>query len=322
MVTDNRKVVLIGAGMVGMSYAYSLLNQNACDELVLIDLNKKRAEGEAMDLNHGLAFSAANMKIYAGEYEDCKDADIVVICAGVAQKPGETRLALLKRNAKVFRSIIEPVTASGFDGIFLVATNPVDIMTKITYVLSGFNPRKILGTGTALDTARLRYLLGEYLRVDPRNIHAYVFGEHGDSEFVPWSQAQLATKSILQLCDENPEIERERLKEIEREVQGAAYKIIEAKNATYYGIGMALTRITRAIFGDESSVLTVSAMLKGEYGQTDVFSGVPCIINKNGVQRVLKLALSQEELGRLEQSCNVLRDSYEELEDQGDREEV
>lgn len=322
MVTDNRKVVLIGAGMVGMSYAYSLLNQNACDELVLIDLNKKRAEGEAMDLNHGLAFSAANMKIYAGEYEDCKDADIVVICAGVAQKPGETRLALLKRNAKVFRSIIEPVTASGFDGIFLVATNPVDIMTKITYVLSGFNPRKILGTGTALDTARLRYLLGEYLRVDPRNIHAYVFGEHGDSEFVPWSQAQLATKSILQLCDENPEVERERLKEIEREVQGAAYKIIEAKNATYYGIGMALTRITRAIFGDESSVLTVSAMLKGEYGQTDVFSGVPCIINKNGVQRVLKLALSQEELGRLEQSCNVLRDSYEELARKGDREEV
>ncbi|MCI8606524.1 MAG: L-lactate dehydrogenase [Hungatella sp.] len=322
MVTDNRKVVLIGAGMVGMSYAYSLLNQNACDELVLIDLNKKRAEGEAMDLNHGLAFSAANMKIYAGEYEDCKDADIVVICAGVAQKPGETRLALLKRNAKVFRSIIEPVTASGFDGIFLVATNPVDIMTKITYVLSGFNPRKILGTGTALDTARLRYLLGEYLRVDPRNIHAYVFGEHGDSEFVPWSQAQLATKSILQLCDENPEVERERLKEIEREVQGAAYKIIEAKNATYYGIGMALTRITRAIFGDESSVLTVSAMLKGEYGQTDVFSGVPCIINKNGVQRVLKLALSQEELGRLEQSCNVLRDSYEELAREGDREEV
>ncbi len=322
MVTDNRKVVLIGAGMVGMSYAYSLLNQNACDELVLIDLNKKRAEGEAMDLNHGLAFSAANMKIYAGEYEDCKDADIVVICAGVAQKPGETRLALLKRNAKVFRSIIEPVTASGFDGIFLVATNPVDIMTKTTYVLSGFNPRKILGTGTALDTARLRYLLGEYLRVDPRNIHAYVFGEHGDSEFVPWSQAQLATKSILQLCDENSEIERERLKEIEREVQGAAYKIIEAKNATYYGIGMALTRITRAIFGDESSVLTVSAMLKGEYGQTDVFSGVPCIINKNGVQRVLKLALSQEELGRLEQSCNVLRDSYEELAREGDREEV
>ena len=244
MVNDKRKVVLVGTGMVGMSYAYSLLNQNVCDELVLVDLDKKRAEGEAMDLNHGLAFSAANMKIYAGEYEDCRDADIVVICAGVAQRPGETRLALLRRNAKVFQSIVEPVTASGFDGIFLVATNPVDIMTKITYMLSGFNPRKVLGSGTALDTARLRYLLGEYLRVDPRNIHAYVMGEHGDSEFVPWSQAQIGTKSILDACEENPEIDREKLREIEKEVQGAAYRIIEAKNATYYGIGMALTRGT------------------------------------------------------------------------------
>lgn len=319
MVNDKRKVVLVGTGMVGMSYAYSLLNQNVCDELVLIDLDKKRAEGEAMDLNHGLAFSAANMRIYAGEYEDCKDADIVVICAGVAQRPGETRLALLRRNAKVFRSIVEPVTASGFDGIFLVATNPVDIMARITYVLSGFNPRKVLGSGTALDTARLRYLLGEYLRVDPRNVHAYVMGEHGDSEFVPWSQAQVATKSILELCQENSEIETERLKEIEKEVQGAAYRIIETKNATYYGIGMALTRITRAILGDENSVLTVSAMLRGEYGQMDVFSGVPCIINKNGVQRVLKLSLSERESERLGESCKVLRDSYDELsQDTGD----
>lgn len=313
MVNDNRKVVLVGTGMVGMSYAYSLLNQNVCDELVLIDLNKQRAEGEAMDLNHGLAFSAANMKIYAGEYEDCSDADIVVICAGVAQKPGETRLALLKRNAKVFRSIIEPVTASGFDGIFLVATNPVDIMTKITYVLSGFNPRKVLGSGTALDTARLRYLLGEYLKIDPKNVHAYVIGEHGDSEFVPWSQAQVATKSILDICQENPEIDKNKLKEIEKEVEEAAYKIIEAKNATYYGIGMALTRITKAILGDENSILTVSAMLKGEYEQTDVFSGVPCIINKNGVRKVMTLSLTQEESERFCSSCQVLKDSYDEL---------
>lgn len=313
MVNDKRKVALVGTGMVGMSYAYSLLNQNVCDELALIDLDQKRAEGEAMDLNHGLAFSAANMKICAGTYEDCRDADIVVICAGVAQRQGESRLDLLRRNAQVFRSIVEPVTASGFDGIFLVATNPVDIMTRITYVLSGFNPRKVLGSGTALDTARLRYLLGEYLRVDPRNIHAYVMGEHGDSEFVPWSQAQVATKSILELCRENQEIEAERLTELEQEVQGAAYRIIEAKRATYYGIGMALTRITRAILGDENSVLTVSAMLKGEYGQTDVFAGVPCIINKNGVQRVLKLSLSEDESRRLGESCKVLKDSYERL---------
>ena len=312
MVNDKRKVVLVGTGMVGMSYAYSLLNQNACDELVLVDIDKKRAEGEAMDLNHGLAFSGANMRIYAGEYEDCRDADIVAIAAGVAQKPGESRLDLLKRNTQVFRSIIEPVTASGFNGIFLVAANPVDIMTRITYALSGFNPRRVLGSGTALDTARLRYLLGEYLHVDPRNIHAYVMGEHGDSEFVPWSQALLATKPILELCGEEA-VCQEKLTEIAIEVQGAAYKIIDAKRATYYGIGMAMTRITRAIFGDENSVVTVSAMLRGEYGQSDVFAGVPCIINQNGVQRVLQLSLTKEESDEFGRSCQVLKESYEEI---------
>ena len=312
MTKDNRKVVLVGTGMVGMSYAYALLNQNACDELVLIDLNKERAQGEAMDLNHGLAFSASHMKISAGDYPDCENADIVVICAGVAQKPGESRLNLLQRNTHVFRSIVGPVTESGFNGIFLVATNPVDIMTRITCALSGFNPRRVLGSGTALDTARLRYLLGEYFAVDPRNMHAYVMGEHGDSEFVPWSQALLATKPILELCSESgDELCRTRFEEIEEEVRTAAYKIIEAKNATYYGIGMALTRITKAILGDEHSVLTVSAMLRGEYGQRDVYVGVPCIINQNGIQRVLPLSLTEEELEKLGRSCDTLRESYE-----------
>ncbi len=314
MRTDKRKVALVGTGMVGMSYAYSMLNQGVCDELVLIDINRKRAEGEAMDLNHGLAFSGSHMKIYAGEYRDCSDADIVVICAGVAQKPGETRLDLLKRNAAVFRSIVEPVTESGFNGIFLVATNPVDIMTRITYSLSGFNPKRVIGSGTTLDTARLRYLLGESLRVDPRNVHAYVIGEHGDSEFVPWSQAMIATKPILSLCGSGGEedmVNREELKRIEEEVRTAAYKIIEAKQATYYGIGMSLTRITRAILGDENSVFTVSAMLRGEYGQSEVYAGVPCIINKNGIQRVLTLSLTEDEKERLNNSCNTLRESFE-----------
>ena len=265
-----------------------------------------------MDLNHGLAFANSSMRIYAGEYGDCEDADIVVICAGVAQKPDETRLDLLKRNAEVFRSIIDPVTASGFNGIFLVATNPVDIMTRITCVLSGFNPRRVLGSGTTLDSARLRYLIGDYLKVDPRNVHAYVMGEHGDSEFVPWSQALVSTKSILELCRESGgAIQEERLAQIEEEVRTAAYKIIEAKKATYYGIGMALTRITKAILGDEHSVLTVSAMLKGEYGQSGVFAGVPCIINKNGIQSVLTLSLTEEELNHLSSSCETLRESYE-----------
>lgn len=340
---DKRKIALVGCGMVGMSYAYSLLNQTACDELVLIDVNERKAMGEAMDLNHGLAFAASNMEIYAGSYQDCRDADLVVICAGVAQKPGETRLALLKRNAAVFRSIIEPVTRSGFNGIFLVATNPVDVMTRITCALSGFNPRRVLGSGTALDTARLRYLLGEYLHVDPRNVHAYVMGEHGDSEFVPWSQAMVATRPILELCRgdrreaerkageekdgsesaagggtagfagdmEEEIISREQLQHIADQVKGAAYQIIDAKQATYYGIGMALTRITKAVLGDENSVLTVSAMLKGEYGQRNVFAGVPCVINGNGIRRILELPLTEEEQKLFHVSCRTLQESFE-----------
>lgn len=311
---DNRKVILIGTGMVGMSYAYALLNQNACDELVLIDIDRQRAEGEAMDLNHGLAFSGSHMKIYAGDYRDCANADIVVICAGVAQKPGESRLDLLQRNTSVFQSIIDPVTESGFNGIFLVATNPVDIMTRVTCALSGFNPRRVLGTGTALDTARLRYLLGEYFSVDPRNIHAYVMGEHGDSEFVPWSQAMLATKPILTICEESGgRFCAEDMEKITEEVRGAAQKIITAKKATYYGIGMALVRITRAIFGNESSVLTVSSMLRGEYGQSDVFVGAPCIVGRNGIQRTLTLSLSEEELEKFRLSCDTLREFYDGL---------
>lgn len=311
MVSVNRKVVLIGTGMVGMSYAYALLNQSVCDELVLIDVDKERAKGEAMDLNHGLAFSGSNMKIYAGDYRDCADADIVAICAGVAQKPGESRLDLLQRNAQVFRSIVEPVGESGFNGIFLIATNPVDVMSRITCALSGFNPRRVVGTGTALDSARLRYLLGEYFGVDPRNMHAYVMGEHGDSEFVPWSQAMLATKPVLTICAESGGRYRaEDMEKITDEVRTAAQKIISAKRATYYGIGMAMVRITRAILGDENSVLTVSAMMRGDYGESDVYVGAPCIVNRNGVQRVLPLSLTEEEQERFHASCETLRSSY------------
>ena len=310
MQKDNRKVVIIGTGMVGMSYAYAMLNQNACDEQVLKDINKERAIGEAMDLNHGLAFSNSHMKIYAGEYRDCENADIVVICAGVAQKPGESRLDLLQRNAAVFKSIVDPVTESGFNGIFLVATNPVDIMTRITCQLSGFNPRRVLGSGTALDTARLRYLLGQYFQVDPRNMHAYVIGEHGDSEFVPWSQAMFATIPVVELCEKSKTCDYTALEGIEAEVRSAAQKIIRAKNATYYGIGMALVRITKAIFGNENSVLTVSAMLRGEYGQSELFIGTPCIVNRNGINRVIELDLTEQERGKFESSCRTLKEAY------------
>ncbi|MDE6834187.1 MAG: L-lactate dehydrogenase [Ruminococcus sp.] len=312
MNTDKRKVVLIGTGMVGMSFAYALVNQGGiCNELVLIDVNKERAKGEAMDLNHGLAFAKSNMRIYAGDYKDCKDADIVVIAAGVAQREGETRLDLLQRNTEVFRSIISPVVKSGFDGIFLVATNPVDIMTRVTYELSRFGASRVIGTGTSLDTARLRYLLGDYFTVDPKNIHAYVIGEHGDSEFVPLSQVMLATKSVTEiLADEKNDYKIEDMQSIEEQVRTAAYKIIEAKRATYYGIGMAITRIIKAILGDENSVLTVSAKLCGEYDSKNVFIGVPCIIGRNGVKEIVELSLTDEEKEKFQKSKTILDDSF------------
>lgn len=315
MADNKRKVVLVGTGMVGMSFAYAALNQNVCDELVLIDLNEKRANGEAMDLNHGLAFSSSSMKIYCGNYSDCSDADIVVICAGVNQKPGESRLELLQRNTKVFSSIVPKVVQSGFDGIFLVATNPVDIMTRVTYELSGFNAAKVIGTGTTLDTARLRYLMGEYFEVDPRNIHAYVIGEHGDSEFVPWSQAILAVKPIKDvLADNSQAYSMEELEKISEDVKTAAQEIIAAKGATYYGIGMAIVKIVRAILNDENSVLTVSVRLRGEYGcKKDVFIGNPCIINNGGAKRILELKLTEEEIEKLNNCCNILNDNFKTL---------
>lgn len=308
----QKKVVLIGTGMVGMSFAYAALNQNLCDELVLVDVNEKRAEGEAMDLNHGLAFSHSSMRIYNGTYQDCSDASVVLICAGVNQKPGESRLELLKRNADVFKAIVPEVVQSGFDGIFVVATNPVDIMTRITYEISGFNPAKVIGTGTTLDTARLRYLLGEYFEVDPRNIHAYVIGEHGDSEFVPWSQALIAAKPIINVLEDNPgTFYMEELDRIAGDVRDAAQKIIEAKGATYYGIGMAMVRVIRAILNNENSVLTVSVRLRGEYGgKKDVFIGNPCILNSGGAKRLIELRLTKEELDKLDNCCQILNDSF------------
>ena len=311
--TEKRKVVLIGTGMVGMSYAYAILNQNLCDELVLIDINKKKAEGAAMDLNHGVAFSGGNMEIYAGEYSDCRDADLIVLTAGLPQKERQSRLDLLKENRKIFESILHSVLQSGFCGIFLVATNPVDIMTRIVYEISGFSPEKVIGTGTALDTARLRYLLGEKFMIDPRNMHAYVMGEHGDSEFVPWSQAMMATKPIFDLCEETKGCHFQELLELEEEVRMAAYKIIEAKKATYYGIGMAMARITKAIFGNEYSVLTVSAYLQGEYGESGIYIGIPCVVNRMGIQRIVELPLGGEEKQRLHSSCEMLENTYQEI---------
>ena len=316
MILNKRKIVLVGTGMVGMSFAYSALNQAVCDELVLVDIDRHRAEGEAMDLNHGVAFAPSSMKIYAGDYSDCADADIVVICAGVSQKPGESRLDLLKRNTAVFQSIIGPITHSGFSGIFLVATNPVDIMTRVTYELSGFNSNRVFGTGTTLDTARLRYLLGDYFTVDPRNVHAYVIGEHGDSEFVPWSQAMVATKSVGGHLRAIPAASS-----AWRRCRPSAWRCgtpprrssrpsAPPTTASAWPWCASSGRCSR----NENSVLTVSARLRGEYGQRDVFAGVPCIVNRNGVDRVLELSLTEEERQKLADSCAILQENYQGLE--------
>ena len=308
MKTDKRKIIIVGTGMVGMSYAYCLLNQSVCDELVLIDVDKKKAEGEAMDLNHGLAFAGSSMKIYAGEYQDCQDADLVVVAAGVAQKQGETRLDLLKRNTQVFRSIIEPVTASGFNGIFLVATNPVDIMTRITCTLSGFNPRRVLGSGTALDTARLRYLLGEFLQVDPRNIHAYVMGEHGDSELAAWSDARVGGLPINDFCELRGHFDHDAsMEKIFDHVKNSAYEIIARKHATYYGIAMAVCRICAAIVRDEQSIMPVSSLMQGEYGLEDVVLSIPAVVDANGIETVVPIELSEKELAQLKSSAEILK---------------
>lgn len=306
MLNDTKKVVVVGVGMVGMSYAYAMLNQNICDELVLIDIDKKRVEGEAADLSHGLPFAPSSMKIYAGEYDDCADADLVVICAGVPQQDGESRRDLLKNNYEVFKTIVSSVVSSGFDGVFLVATNPVDTMTQIVYKLSGFPPGKVIGSGTTLDSARLRHMMSDYFKINPRNVHAYVIGEHGDSEFVAWSNAFISICKLEYMIEKKPSLADD-MKRIADNVKESAYEIIKAKKATYYGIGMVLTRLTRAILFDENSVFTVSAYLNGEYGEKGIYVGVPCIVNRNGVKQILQMNLNDEEKELFKKSVKILK---------------
>jgi L-lactate dehydrogenase len=307
----NGKVALIGTGYVGMSFAYASLNQAAFESLVLIDLNKDKAIGEALDLNHGIAFAPGNMEIKAGDYSDCHDAEVVVITAGVSQAPGETRQDLLLRNAKVMRAITKEVVKSGFNGIFLIATNPVDVLSHVVWLESGFDHRKVIGSGTTLDSARLRYEVGRYLNLDPRNVHAYIMGEHGDSEFVCWSLANVATKPIYDVIKDQ-KLSFDDLDKIYHDVKNAAYEIIKRKDATYYGIGMSLVRIVKAIISNENSILPVSTHIDGEYvGVNDIFIGVPSLINKFGVERVMKLDLSKDELKSLQSSAKILRDNLD-----------
>ncbi|TGB01717.1 L-lactate dehydrogenase [Halobacillus salinus] len=305
---NANRVALIGAGAVGSSYAFAMLNQSIAEEFVIIDLNEDKAMGDAMDLNHGKVFAPNPTKTWYGQYEDCRDADIVVISAGANQKPGETRLDLVQKNLKIFHSIVTKVMDNGFNGIFLVATNPVDILTYATWKFSGLPKERVIGSGTILDSGRFRFLLGEYFDVAPGNIHANIIGEHGDTELPVWSHATVGGVPVMDMVDRNPVYSREDLDEIFTNVRDAAYHIIEKKGATYYGIAMGLARITRAILHNENSILTVSAYLNGEYGADDVYIGVPAVINRQGIRNVVEVRLDDTEQGQFDHSAGVLKD--------------
>ena len=296
----NNKVVIIGCGNVGMSYAYALLNQRTyVNKLVLIDINKERIEGEVMDLNHCLPYAPSKISITTGDYQDCKDARIVVIAAGANQKQGETRTDLIHKNAIIFKDIVEKVMSSGFNGIFVVATNPLDVMTYLTYKYSGLPAKQVIGTGTSLDTARVRLMIGKKLCINSKNIEAYVIGEHGDSEFIPWSNANISLQNI------NEFFTNEELNQIESDVRNAAYEIINRKGATYYGIGMCLVRITNAILGNENSIIPLSVYDE----QNDVYVGLPAIVNKKGADRRVYLKLNEEETKKLQNSINIIKNN-------------
>jgi L-lactate dehydrogenase len=302
------KVAVIGTGFVGSAFSYALMIRGIVSEIVLIDADKKRAEGEAMDLSHGLPF-VRPVKIWAGSYADCKDADVIVISAGAAQKPDEKRLELVHRNFEVFKDVVPQITRYNRDGILLIATNPVDILTYAALKLSGFPANRVIGSGTVLDTSRLRYALGEHLNIDSRNVHAYIVGEHGDSEVPVWSLTNVAGIPLEQFCLEHGEkYDSEHLTKLFEKVKNAAYEIIELKGRTYYAIGLGLTRIVESILRDENAILTVSSLLQDYYGVSDICLSVPSIVNREGIRTALKLPLSKSELESFRKSASMLKE--------------
>lgn len=304
---NNRKVAVVGCGFVGSSSAFALMQSGLFSEIVLIDADFKKAEGEAMDIGHGVSF-ARPMKIYAGTYEDVSDAAIIVITAGANQKPDETRLDLIKKNASIMKSIVGEIKKTSFGGILLVVSNPVDILTYIALKESGYPANRVIGSGTVLDTGRFKYELAQHLQVDARSVHAFIIGEHGDSELAAWSNAYVGGLPINDFCElRNHFNHEESMNRIFENVKNSAYKIIERKHATYYGIAMAVKRICEAIIRDEKSVLPVSSLLQGEYGIDDVVISLPAVVDVNGVEKIVPIHLNDEETSKLMESANLLK---------------
>lgn len=310
---NMQKVAVIGCGFVGATSAFSLIQTGLFSEMVLIDANAKKAEGEAMDLSHGSAYLTP-MNIYAGTYDDIVDAGIIVITAGANQKPDETRLDLVKKNVQIFKSIIPEIKKRNCEGILLIVSNPVDILTEVALKLSGFPSNRVIGSGTVLDTARLKYVLGKHLQVDPRDIHAYIIGEHGDSELVVWSGAQVAGIHINHFCELRGHFNHEEAMErLAQEVRDSAYEIIERKGATYYGVAVAVKRIATAIVKDEHAVLPVSSLMQGEFGLNDLCLSIPTVIGQNGVEKVVDIYLNNDENDKLQSSARALKEVLDDL---------
>ena len=303
---NHQKVMLVGDGAVGSSYAYAMALQGIAEEFGIIDVVKERTEGDALDLLDATGYTYPK-KIYAAEYSDCKDADLVVITAGAPQKPGETRLDLVNKNLRILSTIVKPVVESGFQGIFLVAAHPVDILTYATWKFSGFPKERVLGSGTSLDTARLRVAMADLTGIkDPRSMHAYIMGEHGDSEFAAYSSASIGSLPFLDWAKEH-DVSKETLDKIEDDVRNKAYEIINKKGATFYGVAAALARISKAILRDEDTVLPVSAYMDGQYGINDVYIGTPAVVCADGIKQVIEVPLNEEEQTKMTESAKTLK---------------
>ena len=309
MSVNLRKVAIVGCGFVGSASAFALMQSGLFSEMVLIDADKDKAEGEALDIGHGMPL-ARPMQIYAGDYDDIADAAIIIVTAGANQKPGETRLDLVKKNAAIFKSIMPEIAKRKCEGIMLVVANPVDILTYLAVKLSGMPQNKVFGSGTVLDTARLKYLLGEHLKVDSRSIHTFIIGEHGDSEFATWSTTNVSSVPLHDFCEMRGHHDHEEaMREIENSVRNSAYEIIKRKHATYYGIAMAVKRICEAVIRDEKSVLPVSSLMNNVYGIEDVALSMPAIVGKDGIECLIPDKLSADEQHKLRESAKIIKET-------------
>lgn len=303
---DTRKAAMIGCGFVGSASAFALMQSGLFSELVLIDANHDKAEGEAMDIAHGLPF-AGQMKIYAGDYDDIVDAAVIIVTAGAAQKPGETRLDLVNKNVNIFKSIIPEIAKRNYKGILLIVANPVDILTYTAVKLSGLPENRVIGSGTVLDTARLKYALGEHLEVDSRSVHSFIIGEHGDSEIVAWSSTNVSGIPVNDFCELRGHFNHEEaMHRIADDVKNSAYDIIEKKGATYYGIAMSAKRICECIMRDEKSILPISSMMHGEYGISDICLSMPTVVGREGVETRVPIQLNEQEESALSASAEQL----------------